>query len=241
LTLLSCLRQRQEEIAINKLLNRFPQLKIGSQNGLSGYNLIRSVSIEKPSVTLKLYAQPDWVADKQEFVLITTSDLLAYAIPFFSNSYRDYWNFEFDNLSLSPKSINTTFEKELNICLDTLNLNDTIGSAWKVVNEIFYSLLHCQQMSIVDSSFFLTVMVGDGNHTMPAENTDSCSKRIRQNWEIISQEMSPNMLVIYKQPLWDGDHKRIYQFDFKGFRQRKKNYFKLKTFRQDCNQYFLTL
>jgi hypothetical protein len=231
LTILSCGRRSNDTTTIDNLVNRFSQLKTTSPNQSVDYNLIRSVSFGKPSITIKLYSQPDSIDDKQEIILVTNSKLYSYAIPLFSNTYRDYWQFQFDRANPDTKPTITTFEKELNICLDTLQLNDTIGTAGKVVNEILYSLLHCQEIHLADSSDFQTVLLRNTYRTLE-ENTDSCSVRIKLNWKSISEEMYPNKTAIYKHSYWDETNGRIYQFDFKNFKRKQRNYFKLKTFRQ---------
>jgi len=236
LTIFGCGQQQSDTNTINKLFVRFPQL----QNQFGNYNLIRSVSFGRPTITIKLYSQADSVDDKQQIIVVTDSKLHSYAVPFFSNTYRDYWNFQFDNTNQNIKLINTTFEKQLNICLDTLNLNDTIGTAGKVVNEILYSLLHCQEINLSDSSDFEIIQISNKN-SIPEEDSDSCYKRFKRNWETISGDLSPNKNIIYKDSYWDKDNLRIYQFDFKNFKRKQKNYFKLNTFRQDCNWHLPTL
>jgi hypothetical protein len=240
LTILGCGRQSEDTTTIDNLTNRFSQLKTTPPNQSLDYSLIRSVSFGKPSITIKLYSQPDSVDDKQEIILVTNSDLHSYAIPLFSNTYHDYWKFQFDSLSQNAKLINTTFEKELNICLDTLHLNDTIGTAGKVVNEILYSLLHCQNINLSDSSNFEVILM-NGKNTVPEEDSDSCYKRLKRNWESISKDMYPNKNIIYKHLYWDKDNARIYQFDFENFKRKQKNYFKLNTYRQDCNWHLMRL
>ena len=240
LTMLGCGRYSEDKTIIDNLTNRFSQLKINYHNQSPKYNLIRSVSFGKPCITIKLYSQPDSVDDKQEIILVTNSKLHSYAIPLFSNTYRDYWQFQFDKANQEARPTNTTFEKELNICLDTLHLNDTLGTAGKVVNEILYSLLHCQDIHLADSSDFQTVLLKNTYRT-PEENTDSCSVRIKLNWKSISEEMYPNKTAIYKYSYWDETNGRIYQFDFKNFKRKQRNYFKLKSFRQDCNWQLIDL
>ena len=234
--LLGCGTQSNDTKIINNLTSKFPQLKTGSDD----YNLIRSVSFGDPSITIKLFSQLDSVDDKQEILLLTNSDLHSYAIPLFSNTYRDYWNFRLDSISKDTKPINTTFEKELNICLNALKLNDMVGTAEKVVNEIFYSLLHCQDISLSDSSNFQTILVNFKN-SLPQEDSDSCYKRLKRNWDIISQDLYPNKTILYKHSYWDKGNARVYQLDFKNFKRKQKNYFKVNAFRQDCNWHMLTL
>jgi len=234
-TIFGCGQRQGETNTINKLVVRFPQL----QNQLCNYNLIRSVSFGCPVITVKLYSQADSVDDKQQIILITNSKLHTYAIPFFSNTYRDYWNFQFDDTQIkTTKPIYTTFEKQLNTCLDTLQLNDTIGTAGKVVNEILYSLLRCRDISLSDSSDFKIIRM-DNKYSVPEENNDSCYKRLERNWESVSQELFPNKIIRDKQLIWDQDNGRVYEFDLKGFKRKQKNYFKLKTFRQDCNWHLM--
>ncbi|WP_460562597.1 hypothetical protein [Ferruginibacter profundus] len=240
LTILGCGRQNKDTTTIDSLISRFPQLETTSNTRSHNYNLVRSVSLEKPRLTIKLYSQPDSVDDKQQIILVTNSSLHSYAIPLFSNAYRDYWKFKFDSLSQNTKPINTTFEKELNSCLEILDLNDTTGTAGKVLNEILYSLLHCQDINLSDSSNVEVIQINYKN-TIPKEDSDSCYKRLKRNWDIISQDMYPNKTVIYKHVYWDKDNGRIYQFDFTNFKRKKKNHFKLNTFRQDCNWHLLTL
>jgi len=240
LTTLSCGQQSKDTTTIENLIDKFPQLKMTPNNQSFNYNLIRSVSLGKPYVTIKLFSQPDSVDDKQQIILVTNPELHSYAIPLFSNTYRDYWKFQFDSSSQNTKPINTTFEKELNVCLDMLGLNDTIGTARKVVDEIFYSLLHCQDIRLSDSSNFEVILMNNKN-SIPQEDSDSCYKRLKRNWELISKDMSPNKTIIYKHVYWDKDNARIYQFDYKNFKRKKRNYFKVNIFRQDCNWHMLTL
>lgn len=240
LTLLGCGLQSEDKTTIDNLTDRFPQLKIISNNRSNDYNLIRSVSFGKPSITIELYSQPGSVDDKQEIILVTNSELHSYAIPLFSNTYHDYWKFQFDSLSQNAKLINTTFETELNICLDTLHLNDTIGTAGKVVDEILYSLLHCQDINLSDSSNFEVILMNSKN-SIPEEDSDSCYNRLKRNWKSISQELHPNTNITYKHSYWDKGNARIYQFDFKNFKRKQKNHFMLNTFRQDCNYHLKTL
>jgi hypothetical protein len=240
LTLLGCGRRSKDKTTIDNLTNRFPQLKITSNNQSIDYNLIRSISFGKPKLTIKLYSQPDKVDDRQEIILVTNSDFHSYAIPLFSNTYHDYWEFQFDKANQNARPINTTFEKELNNCLNTLHLNDTIGTAGKVVNEILYSLLHCQDIHLSDSSNFEVILMNSKN-SIPEEDSDSCYNRLKRNWESISKDMFPNKEIIYKHLYWDEANARIYQFDFKNFKRKQKNYFKLNTYRQDCNWHIMTL
>lgn len=225
---------------IDSLIKRYPQLKVNSGSDAVGYDLIRTVSFGKPAVTIKLYSQPDSVDDKQKILLVTNCHSRSYAIPLFSNTYQGYWNFQFDKVMLYNGVINTTFEKELNVCLETLGLNDTVGKAGLLVDEMLYSLFHCRDVRLCDSSDF-TVLRLSSKNSVPEEDDHTCFERITRNWEMVSKEMGLGKYIVYKHAYWDKENNRVYQFDFENFKRKKKNYFKLNTFRQDCNQHLITL
>jgi len=236
MVILGCSRVDKDATIIRNLINKFPQLKITSKD----YNLLRSVSIDESNITIKLYSQAESIDDRQKIVLVTNSHLCSYAIPFFSNTYRDYWQFQFDKENQNTLPTNTTFEKQLNLCLDTLQLNDTIGTTGKVLDEILYSLLQCQDINLCDSSNFLVITLNPNNN-IPTEDTDSCYNRLKLNWESISKELYPNKTVQNKRSYWDKINNRVYQFDFKNYKRKGKNYIKLNTYRQDCDIRLLIL
>ena len=83
-------------------------------------NRARSAALGLPErICIELFSQPDSVNDKQQIILITNSKLQSYGIPLLSNTGKP----------------NTTFEKELNMCFTTINLNDTIGTSARVLRE----------------------------------------------------------------------------------------------------------
>jgi hypothetical protein len=235
LSTFGCRQQKPETQMFSDLINRFPQLKLKTswQNQSNNFHLVRSVSFGKPEVSIEFFSQPDSVDDKQQIILITNSDFKSYGIPFFSNTFHDYWSFPFDSVNSNEKSINSTFENELNTCLDTLNLNDTIGTAGKIIDELLFSVLHCQHIELSDSSKLLGVVL-NGNSIQPDENSDSCSLRLKKNWGIISNELFPNKTISYKSAYWDEQNARVYLFDFTNFKRHKRNQFKITALRQDC-------
>jgi len=240
LSTFGCRQQKQESQVLSELINGFPQLKTTSKNQSNNFHLVRSVSFGKSKVSIELLSQPDSANDKQQIILITNSDLKSYGIPFFSNTFYDYWRFPFDSANLNEKRINGTFENELNKCLDTLNLNDTIGTAGKIIDELLFSVLHCQHIELSDSSKLLGVVL-NGNSMQPDENWDSCSHRLIKNWEIISKELSPNKTIRYQSAYWDERNARVYLFDFTNFKRHKRNQFKITTLRQDCVWHAISL
>jgi hypothetical protein len=80
----------------------------------------------------------------------------------------------------------------------------------------------------------------NNKNSIPAEDNDSCFNRLTRNWKNISKGMYPTK-IICKHCYWDKDNSRIYQFDFEKVKQKQNSYFRLNTFRQDCNRPLITL
>ncbi|GAA4353501.1 hypothetical protein GCM10023185_14170 [Hymenobacter saemangeumensis] len=149
------------EETITKLTDKFPQLPKGKGNQSDYYQLIRSVrrgrntssrGFSSQEFEIQLRATPDSIEVKEQIIVLINSQGQQYAIPFLSNRHRDYWNFPFDNREQTTKPTNTTFEKELTTAFNTLQLNDTVGTAGAVINELLFSLLHCEKITESDST-----------------------------------------------------------------------------------------
>jgi hypothetical protein len=228
-----CTYPENDTTIIANLVKKYPQLKDSSESQINKFNIIRSIELGQTGIRIKLYSQDDMVDEKQQILILTNSKEQSYPVILPSNSFHDYWGFYFDEVRVIEKNMATTFEKELNMCLETLNLNDSIGTAGKVVNEIFTSLLHCKEVNINDSSE-LKIVLMKFYRSKTIEETDSCSKRVERNWTAISKDMFPNETIVYKENYFDRKNGRIYQLDYKDFKRNKKNYFKINVFRQDC-------
>jgi hypothetical protein len=74
------------------------------------YELVRSVRNGVRNFEVQLYSTPSSVEDNQEIIVLINQQGQVYAIPFFSNKYRDYWNFQFDRQIPEKEKIVTTFE-----------------------------------------------------------------------------------------------------------------------------------
>ena len=153
-------------------------------------------------------------------------------IPFFSNVYRDYWNFLFDTVLISVKPTKTTFQRELQICIDTLGLNDTLGTAGKVIKEMLLSLLQCRCVYDGDSSELQGLRLYS-NYDLPEEEKDSCQARFKNSWKAIYKEMHAAENKIVHNSFWDERNARVYQFDYSS-KRKKKLKVGVRTYRQDC-------
>jgi hypothetical protein len=234
-------RKPDIENTLAATLNNFPQFPKEKGELSRFYSLIRSVSIADGSIEIQLRSTPDSIDDTQKMIVVINPARKTYVIPLFSNTYRDYWSFPFDSILPSVKPVKTTFEEQLNICLNTLGLNDTLNTAGKVVEEIFRSLLQCRELDISDSTYVQSSPSNSTKSSLPDEDRASCDKRFKRNWDTIAQDFIPQEGIAYKHSFIDVSNERICQFNFKNFEYKKRNYFKIKFFRTDCNFHFLSL
>ena len=239
---IGCNKKENNISIINKLSSKFPQLKASFQNQSGNYQLIRSVSFGEQPILIELYAQPHSFIDPQQIIIVTNAAHKSYAFPFFSNTFHDYWNFMFDSINSTQKRTNTTFEKELNTCLDTLKLNDSLGTAGKVIDELINSVLHCREIELSDSTQ-IRIGIYNDKSLLENENTDSCNKRMAKNWESISTEILSwnNTPYFYTKFYLDKSNDRIYKFNYVNIKRKKPYRFVISTFRQDCVQHFISM
>ncbi len=226
------------EKTIADVTSKFPQLPKGTSRQTEYYKLIRTVITGEKNVQLQLWSTPPDIKDTQQIITITNSQGQHYAIPFFSNTYRDYWNFQSDSLLPDISKTNTTFENEFVTALNVLNLHDTLRTGEMVFYETLISLLNCRQVSANDSLAFLG-MSWANNYDLPPEDSDSCRARSIRNFEAIKKEIYPNSPFYYTAFL-DAQNNGIYQIKIK--RRQSKNFdLAMKIYRQDCIIHILTM
>jgi len=228
------------EKAINDLTDKFTQLPKGKSKQIDFYKLIRTVIIGDKNIKLQLYSAIDSLNEHQQIILIINPIGKYYAIPFLTNTYFDYWNFEFDKPILNVKKTNTTFETEFIKALDTLNLNDSIETKNMIFNEIMFSLIQCERISESDSSKFESISLKN-NNKLPVEDEDSCYKRQKRNFEAILKVIHPLEYYYNYCAYWDRYNDRIYQLDNNGKVFSKNSKFKIKVYRMGCNTHIFTL
>ncbi|RZL02599.1 MAG: hypothetical protein EOO89_28980 [Pedobacter sp.] len=182
--------QPDVEATLRQLIKRFPQLPSSSEKLSDYYRLIRSVSLGNSGIELQLRSTPDTLDSVQSIVFITNGNKEIYGVPLLSNEHRSYWNFLFDTKLLSEKSTNTTFQMELQTAIDTLGLNDTLGTASKVIDEMLISLLQCRRIYDGDSTEIHSIRLYS-NHNLPEEDSDTCLLRFKKSWKAIVTEMHP--------------------------------------------------
>jgi hypothetical protein len=238
----SCQEKEKKSDIEGSLLNltkRFPQLPKSKGEITKFYGLVRSVIMGTNGVELQLRSTPDSVDDPQKVILVINKENRVYGVPLFSNTYRDYWNFLFDSILTSIKPVNTTFQKELQECIDTLGLNDTLGTGARLINEMLISLLRCSVIHDRDSSDIM-VSYSNSNSKLPEEDLDSCRTKLRRAWTEIYRAMHPQTYLMVHNCFWDEKDGRIYQFDYSAKRKEKLKV-GVRVYRQDCIQHLLYL
>lgn len=237
ITFFSCKPRTAEpsiEKAISDLTNKFPQLPRGKSNQLDFYKLVRTVIYGKNKFQLQLYSTPDSIEEQQQIIILINSKGDYYAIPLFSNKYRDYWNFEFEKPLEGVKRTNTTFEKEFTKAINVLNLNDTIGTGARVLDETLISLLHCQSIRETDEPIFKSLDF-TSNSDEPTEDSDSCIARLHKNFTAIKEGIHPSKYYYNYNAYLDMRNRRIYQIVNQGKNRGKRLKPEIKTYRQNCN------
>jgi hypothetical protein len=214
------------------LTKKFAQLQSPRIKLSDYYKLIRSISLGDSSVELQLRSTPDTLDNSQSIVLLINRNKDIYAVPLLSNEHRSYWNFLFDTNLASDKPTNTTFQAELQTAIDTLGLNDTLGTAAKVIDELLISLLQCRRIYDGDSAEIHSIRLYS-NHNLPEEDSDTCLSRFKRSWKAIVTQMHPKEYFTVRNAFWDERNGRIYQFDFSP-RRKEKLKVGVRVYRQDC-------
>jgi hypothetical protein len=239
-TSFSCQRKSAKpdiEKAIADLTDKFPQLPKGKTNQSDFYKLTRTVTYGKNEFQLQLFSTPDSIKDKQQIIILMNSKGDYYAIPFFSNKYRDYWNFELEKPIAGVKKTNTTFEQEITKAINTLNLNDTIGTGAKVFEEMLLSLLNCQSIRETDSKLFEAIWP-TWYKDQPEDDRDSCIKKQCANFRTIVKRIHQSENYYNYNAYLDVRNDRIYQIVNQGKDRGKKFKPEIKMYRQNCNKSF---
>lgn len=236
-TVVSCKPKTSDsniEKVISELTEKFPQLPKGRFNQSDFYKLNRTVIYGKNEFQLQLYSTPDSIENPQQIIVLINSKGEHYAIPLFSNKYRDYWNFEFEKPNEGIKRTNTTFEKEFTKAITVLNLNDSTGTGEKVLNEMIISLLNCQVVRETDERIFKGLWLTFYFDEL-TEDTDSCIIRLQKNFNAIKKSINPSENYYNYNAYLDIKNSRVYQIVNQGKNRGKKLKPEIKTYRLNCN------
>ena len=197
---------------INKALldvtTKFPQLPKG---GVEHYLLEKSVKNAKYKYEIQLYSETDKIIDPQKILVFINAENECFAIPFFSNTYRDFWEFKNEIPLPKIKKVQTTFSKEYFEALVKLKLNK-IEVYFSVTNDLLISILNCDKISKCDYSDLKNHIFSNNNYALDSED----------NYELLKQNRAKNDEEILKTTNWEMDDDDVQQYvgcmDYKNFR-----------------------
>jgi hypothetical protein len=218
------------EKSIRKVIERFPQLSTAKKTLENNYKFIKSVKNGEFDFEIQLFSEPDSLKDYQQIIVFINSKKECSAIPFFSNKYKDYWEFPFDKPIKNIARIKSTFSIELNNALNIFpnpkNSRKDKNVKYEVVNEMLRSLLITKNLEEKDSAIIHTLYA---NSDLPDESSDSASVRLRKNYDKMKSEWHPKDFINNYNCYYDIRNGRIYQLNY----NEKVKGFDVKSYRQD--------
>lgn len=219
------------EKGLVETLSKYGPITISGFRQSDYFKQVRSVLINNKMIELQFLSSPENKGvEPADLIVLYNNERDYYIIPYFSNKYRDFWKFKNDTLSSFVLPKHLTFENEIQMAFEKLRFNDSIKTI--VLNEIFTSLLHCEKITVRDSSEILT-----GNYTynneLKEETYDNCRLRYRENFIDLFKKGS-DIQGKRKEFYFDRIEKRIYSYCLNSSNKRIEANFKLNTYRQDC-------
>lgn len=223
---------KEDEIqnSIKNLLFKFPQLH-SEKN--SKYYLKKSIFNGDSNTEIRLYSEPSDIDDPQK-ILVFIANKKVYSIPFFSNTFRDYYEFPFDEKLSEFENTNTTFTKELNNAIDYTELNTDNYIGFETIIDLTSTLLNAPLLEVKDTTD-LKIIFWNNVKRLEYEPEIKVSKRLKNNYEIISKNLDSVYTVL------DKHNYRIYQFYNTQSNPKMKAIFNIKSYRQDQIVHFLNL
>ena len=231
ITTISCSEKNNTDVgeSIQNVIEKFPQLKTTEKTFGNDYKLIKSVKNGEFDFEIQLFSEPDSIKGKQEIIVFINSKKECYSIPFFSNKYKDYWQFPFDKEIKNVKKVNSTFSNELNSVLNKLTKDEKSKKElleYKIINELLFSVLNCRNLEERDSILVYKTIFP--NSDIPNENHDESFIRLRKNYELMKKEWHHVKYQTNYNCYLDKKNARIYQLNY-----NTQTKLKVKSYRQD--------
>lgn len=227
--LFSCNKKESNNVnnAIDKLLNNYPEIL---DKNIASWKLVRSVKNGAYNFEIQLL-ENNKEEDSQKIIVFINSKEECIAIPFFSNTYRDFWEFKHEKVNSKIKKTNTTFTKEYSKALNALRLDENLIFG-AVTNELIYSILNCKEIKEKDDTP-LNIVFLNSNEKFETENSFVIQERLKLNYAEMKRDIIEcdkcNRVYAYL----DDSNFRIYQFIFSKKEQKKKQQVIVKSYRQD--------
>lgn len=218
-----------QQESINELYNRFPMIK-------GEFKEIRKVAVDSVSITLLRNKSVE--KDDYDEIIVFCKNKKFYSIPFLSNMYFDYWEFQNETQAqLYPKT-NSTFNKELKNVFKVLNL--TGDESVYTTNELFSSVLHSEINLYLKPDIFKNYIYSTERvDKYKIEESDSCINRTKKIFDKISKDANKTT-IRYNQYFLDSSNGRVYEMINTSAKEKPFS-FEIKTYRIDCFAYRLEI
>lgn len=229
--MVSCEKEKKErfntkEKSIEYVLEKFPMID-------KNLKQVRQVNLDSLSITLYRNSKK---VDYDEVLIFEKSNQF-YAIPFLSNMYFDYWEFQNGNQTQLYQKTNSTFNKELKNVILALNLTDE--ECVLAINEIFLSVLRSEiNLSSKPQIFENYVYNTERVDKYKVEEHEFCIERSKKIFEKIQNDSKE--AIKYNQYYLDAMNGRVYEV-INTSPQTRGFSFEIKTYRIDCFSYPLNI
>jgi len=230
-TIVSCEKEKKEgftneEKSVEFVLEKFPMID-------KNLKQVRQINLDSLSITLLRNSKKNDYDD----VVVFEKNNRFYAIPFFSNMYFDYWEFQNENQKQLYQKTNSTFNKELKNVIHALNLTDE--ECVLAINELFLSVLRSEiNLSIKPQIFESYVYTTERVDKYKIEEHEFCIERSKKIFEKIKNDSKET--IRYNQYYLDAFNGRVYEL-INTSPQTGGFSFEIKTYRIDCFSYPLNI
>lgn len=167
---------------LSEITTKFPQLPKG---GTEHYQLEKSIKNGKYNFEIQLYAEADTIKDPQKILIFINAQKECYAIPLFSNTYRDYWEFKNEIPLPNIKKVQSSFNKEYLDALLNLKLNK-IEVCLSVTNDMLIAILDCEKITSCDFLDAKKVIFTNDKTSLDSEDDFD---QLKQKWAKNDEEI----------------------------------------------------
>lgn len=200
-------------------------------------HLEKSKELNLDSLSISIYKNPEKI-DYDE-VLVFRKKKKFYAIPFFSNMYFDYWNFEDEKQKQLYQKTNTNFSIQLKMVATQLNL--TPEEFGLIIEELMKSVLNTETNLYLKPKIFENYIYSlDRVDKYKIEEIDSCAKKTTEIYTKILKDHDRKEALRNNQFYLDSNNGRVYEF-INESRKKGDIQFKIKTYRLECFSYRLEI
>ncbi|KQS91519.1 hypothetical protein [Chryseobacterium sp. Leaf394] len=216
------------EKSINSILKDFPMID---------RKLEKSKELDLDSLSISIYRNPEKI-DYDEILVFRKKNKF-YAIPFFSNMYFDYWNFEGEKQKQLYEKTNTNFSIELKKIVTELNL--TQEEFGLIFEELMENILNTETNLHLKPKIFQNYIYSINRvDKYKIEENDSCLRKTNEIYNKILKDFNRKEALRNNQFYLDSKNGRVYEF-INDSRKKDDFKFNVKTYRIECFSYRLEI